>query len=68
MTLPPVLDVEIAAQLLRCEPSTVRERLRQGDLMRARAGGNHTMAERQKGWDMERVELLRKIRRMGVQP
>ena len=39
----------------------------QCDLMLARAGGNHTMAVRQKGWDMERVELLRKIRSMGAQ-
>ena len=39
----------------------------QCDLMLSRAGGNHTMAERQKGWDMERVELLRKIKGMGVQ-
>lgn len=39
----------------------------QCDLMLARAGGNHTMAVRQKGWDMERVELLRNIRSMGAQ-
>ena len=38
MTLPPVLDVETAAQLLRCEPSTVRERLRQGDLPGVKLG------------------------------
>lgn len=38
MTLPPVLDVDTAAQLLRCEPSTVRERLRQGDLPGVKLG------------------------------
>ena len=27
---------------------------------------NRTMAERQKGWDMERVELLRKLRDIGI--
>ena len=27
-----------------------------------RPGGNVTMATKQKGWDMERVELLRKIK------
>ena len=29
---------------------------------------NRTMAEKQKGWDMERVELLRKIRNTAPQP
>ena len=33
---------------------------------RCDAIGNRVMAEKQKGWDMERVELLRRIRAYGI--
>jgi hypothetical protein len=34
-----------------------------------RPGGNVVMAEKQLGWDMERVELLRKVKQhFGIKP
>ena len=32
------------------------------DTILSRPNGNHQMAEKQKGWDMERVTLLRKLK------
>lgn len=37
-----------------------------GHAQRCDAISNRVMAEKQKGWDMERVELLRRIRYLGI--
>ena len=37
-----------------------------GHAQRCDAISNRDMAEKQKGWDMERVELLRRIRSLGI--
>ena len=40
--------------------------LQLGHAQRCDAISNRDMAEKQKGWDMERVELLRRIRSLGI--
>ena len=58
MTLPPVLDVDTAAQLLRCEPSTVRERLRQGDLPGLKLGTD---------WVLPAGALLKRLEELALE-
>lgn len=58
MNLPPVLDVETAAQLLRCEPSTVRERLRQGELPGVKLGTD---------WVLPAGALLQRLDELALQ-
>jgi hypothetical protein len=54
-----LIDGMIGVQLYHAE---------QCQAMIDRPGGNVVMAKQQLGWDMERVELLRKIKRASFAP